>query len=89
MLNIFEFIKAVSGTVFDMMNSAYNDKPLYIFREKHVSHHWAVNEADPCLLMWSIAYRIEGTWKEIALYWSFGDGGWAGRYRRTASIARW
>ena len=48
-----EFIKAVSETVFDMINAAYHDKPLIFigatFREKLVSHHRAVNEADSCL----------------------------------------
>ena len=40
---MFMFIKAVSDTVFDMINSVYHDKPLIFigatFREKLVSHH--------------------------------------------------
>ena len=54
MLNTLKFIKAVSGTVFAMVNAVYHDKPLMLtratFREKLVSHHQAVNEADSCLL---------------------------------------
>ena len=42
----FEFIKAVSDTVLDMINAAYHDKPLILiratFREKLVSYHRAV-----------------------------------------------
>ena len=49
------FIKVVSDTVFDMINPVYHDKPLIIiratFQEKLVSHHWAENEAESCLLM--------------------------------------
>ena len=55
---MFEFIKAVSDTVLDMINAAYQDKPSSfigaMFREKLISHHWAVNEADSCLLMQSL-----------------------------------
>ena len=53
----FEFIKAASDTVFNMINAfiVYHNKPLIftgaIFREKLVSHHRAVNEADSCLYM--------------------------------------
>ena len=51
----FESIKADSGTVSDMINAVYQDNPLIFigttFLEKLVSHHWAVNEADSCLLM--------------------------------------
>ena len=54
LLYIFEFIKAVSDTVLDMMNAIYHDKPLTligaVFREKLVFHHQAVNEADSWLL---------------------------------------
>ena len=46
-------MKAVSDTVLDMINAVYYDKPLIFigakFREKFVSHHRAVNEADSCL----------------------------------------
>ena len=46
-LKTFELIKAVSDTVFDMINDVYHDKPLMFiratFREKLVSHHQAVN----------------------------------------------
>ena len=46
-LNMFEFIKAVSDTVFDMINCAYHDEPLIFdratFQEKLVSYHQAVN----------------------------------------------
>ena len=42
-----EFIKAVSDTVFEMINDAYYAKPLIfieaMFREKLVSYHQAVN----------------------------------------------
>ena len=31
LLNIFEFIKAVSHTVFCMINTAYHDKPLILY----------------------------------------------------------
>ena len=41
------FIKAVSGTLFDMINAVFRDKPLILisatFREKLVPHHQAVN----------------------------------------------
>ena len=50
LLKIFEFIKAVSDTVLDMINVVYLDKPLIFigatFREKLVSRQRAVNEAD-------------------------------------------
>ena len=40
---MFEFIKAVSDTVFDMINTFYHDKPLIfieaMFQEKLVAHH--------------------------------------------------
>ena len=32
LLNTFEFIKAVSGTVFDMINAVYHDMPLIFYR---------------------------------------------------------
>ena len=52
---MFEFIKAVSVTVLDMINVYYYDKSLILigstFWEKLVSHHQAVNEADSCLHM--------------------------------------
>ena len=55
LLKTFGFIKAVPGTVFDMINAVYGDKPLIFigatFREKLVSNDWAVNEADSCVLM--------------------------------------
>ena len=42
-----EFIKAVSDTVFDMINAVHYDKPLVFtaatFQKKLVSHHEAVN----------------------------------------------
>ena len=45
---MFVFIKAVSHTVFDMMNAVYRDKPLIFigatFREKLVSHYRPVTE---------------------------------------------
>ena len=44
---MFDLIKAVSDTVFDMLNVVYHDKPLIFIRatlpEKHVSHHRAVS----------------------------------------------
>ena len=48
-----ELIKAVSHTIFDTMNAVYHDKTFIgaTFREKLVSHHRAVNEADSCLLV--------------------------------------
>ena len=43
----FEFIKAVSDTVFHMMYTVYHDNPLVLigamFREKLVSHYQTVN----------------------------------------------
>ena len=52
-MNTFEFIKAVSVTVFDMINVVYHKKPLMFiratFRERLVSHHQAVNAADTYL----------------------------------------
>ena len=64
MLNTFEFIKAISDTVFDMINAFYPDKPLVFiratFQKKFVSHHPAVNEADSCLLIH--AYK---EWREF------------------------
>ena len=47
LLNTFEFIKAVSDTVLDMINAAYYDKPLIsteaTLQVKLVSHNQAVN----------------------------------------------
>ena len=44
---MFELIKAVSDTVFDMINAVDHGKPLIfiraMFRKKLVSHHQAVN----------------------------------------------
>ena len=37
MLNTFEFIKAVSDTVLDMINAAYRDKPLIFIRATRLS----------------------------------------------------
>ena len=41
------FSKAVSDTVFDMINAVYHDKPLILigatFREKLISNHQIVN----------------------------------------------
>ena len=55
LLYMFECIKAVSDTVFDMIHAVYHDESLMFigatFQEKLVSHHQAVNEADCCLLM--------------------------------------
>ena len=34
---MFEFMKAVSGTVFDMINAAYLDKPLIFIRAMRLS----------------------------------------------------
>ena len=52
-VHTFKFIKAVSDTVFDLINAFYHDKPLIFigatFQEKLVSHHQAVNEADSYL----------------------------------------
>ena len=52
---MFEFIKAISETVLDMINAVSHDKPLTltraVFWEKLVSHRQALNEADSCLLM--------------------------------------
>ena len=45
---MFEFIKAVSDTVLDMISAAYYAKPLIFtkatFQEKLISHHQAVNK---------------------------------------------
>ena len=52
---MFTFIKAVSDTVCNMINTliVYHEKSLTSigvrFRKKLVSHHRAVNEADYCL----------------------------------------
>ena len=47
LLNTFEFIKAVSDTVFEMINAVYHDKPLIFigatFWKKLVSHPQALN----------------------------------------------
>ena len=47
LLHTFEFIKAASDTVLDMINAAYYDKPLIFigatFQKNLVSHHQAVN----------------------------------------------
>ena len=57
LLSMFKFIKAVSDSVFSMINACivYRDKPLIFigatFREKLLSHHRSVNEADSCLHM--------------------------------------
>ena len=76
-MNMFEFIKAVSITVFDVINAAYCDKPLIfivaMFPEKLVSNHRAVNQVDSCLLMWSVGSKLWNL-KEIALHWAFEDG---------------
>ena len=52
---MFEFIKAVSDTVFDTINAAYYDKPLIFigatFQVRFAFYHRAMNEADSCLLM--------------------------------------
>ena len=54
-LKTFKSIKAVSDTVFDIINAVYHDKPLMFigatFQEKLVSHHRTVNEAASCLLV--------------------------------------
>ena len=46
----FEFIKAVSDTVLDMINTTYHEKPLVFigatFREKLVCLHRVVDETD-------------------------------------------
>ena len=46
-MNTFDFIKAVSDAVLDMINAAYYDKRFIFIRatftEKLVSHHQAVN----------------------------------------------
>ena len=55
LLNACEFIRAVSNTVFDMINDAYYDKPLIftgiMFWETLISIYQAVNETDSFLLM--------------------------------------
>ena len=55
LMNILDFIMAVSDNVLDMINAVYHEKPLVFigatFREKLFSHHQAVNEADSCLHM--------------------------------------
>ena len=47
LVRTFDVIKAVSATVFDMINAIYGDKPLIFigtrFQEKFVSLHQAVN----------------------------------------------
>ena len=54
------FLKAVSGTVFVMINAFYRDKPLVfigaMFREKLVSHHRAVNELSLALFLYKTFY---------------------------------
>ena len=44
---MFQFIKAVSVTVLDMINAVFHDKPLIFigatYREMLVSHHQAIN----------------------------------------------
>ena len=46
--------KDVSVTALDTINAVYRDKPLIFigatFGKKLISHHWAVDEADSCLL---------------------------------------
>ena len=46
-------MKAVSDTLFDIINTAYRDRPLIFIRarsrEKPVLHHQAMNEVDSCL----------------------------------------
>ena len=58
---MFKFIKAVSDTVLDMINSACYDKPLIFigvrFWENLVSHHQAVSEAYSCLLKWRLGSK--------------------------------
>ena len=47
LLNTFEFIKAVSDTVLDILNGIYHDKPLILIgatcQERLVSHHQSFN----------------------------------------------
>ena len=54
-LYILSKIYLLNDTLFDMIKAVYHDMPLIFigvtFREKLVSHHWAVNEADSCVLM--------------------------------------
>ena len=55
--NTLKFIKAVSYTVLDMVNSVHYDKPLIFigttFQEKLISHHQAVNLT--CRKCWSLS----------------------------------
>ena len=55
---MFEFIKAVSDTVLDMINAVYDDKPLIFigatFREQLVSHH----HRKLSLLQWPILVNV-------------------------------
>ena len=74
LLNTFDFIKAVSDTVFDMINVVYYDKPLIftraMFREKLVSHHQAVN-----VYCW-----IRLSFSRLYVYCSYNLTKWAALY---------
>ena len=52
-LKTFEFIKAVSNIVLDMINAGYRDKTMaFIVATGEAGlHHRAVNEANSCLLV--------------------------------------
>ena len=65
----FEFIKAVSDTVWDMINAAYRDKPLIVIRATHWSglHLWVYQGCfwhsmrhDKCRLSWQAFDSYQG-----------------------------
>ena len=65
LLKTFEFIKAVSDTVIDMINGAYRDQPLMIFveiafQDKLVSHHQTVSEAENHTMLRTFIFIFQG-----------------------------
>ena len=74
---MFEFIKAVSDTVFDMINAVYHDKPLIfiraMFREKLISHHQAVSEPDVIAIAKNLQVVSRSPVQSIfCIYWEVG-----------------
>ena len=69
LFKLFTFIKAVSDSLFGMINAVYHDKTLIFigatFREKLVSHHQAVNEADSCLHKRYVSWKTVAWTKEL------------------------
>ena len=71
-----KFIKAVSDTVFEMINAVYHDKPLIFiratFREKLLSYHQAVNEVDlyeVCRLEGRGTNLFNSPVRQLKIYW--------------------